>query len=1044
MFPKAVTQTQTTACLMRSSGVIPNAFVLFALVLCGGTELPAQSTAFTYGGRLSDGTNAANGTYDFKFTLFSTNADGVAVAGPVTNASVVVNDGLFNATVDFGAGVFTGPDRWLEIGVRGENSSAAHTVLSPRQRVTATPYAITAGNLGGLGARDFAQIGEANHFTGGQIFSGSAVFGQAVSFEAGIRAPLRIQGDAGPFAEIRVANSGVALSADDSSGDHHGTALLIESGSGTGPDKNGGNIVLLPGFGTGQGKPGRVAVDGDLKVTGLIAATTLFGDGGGLMNLSASALNGAVPPSALAGTYGNPLNLINPANTIQGTFTGDGNGLTGVNAESLGGFGPTDFALLGQSNYFARGQTFSAPALFLDAVKVEGRLEVDETLTAATLSGDGSGLRNVAASNLVGVLGNAQLAGVYSNAVQFRHPANQFQGVFTGDGGGLINLSAATLSGVVPQSALAGTYGNPLSLINPANVIQGTFAGNGNGLTGVNAERVGGLRATDFALLGQSNYFTRGQAFSGPVLFQDTVKVEGRLEVGGNMTAATLSGDGSGLRNVAASNLVGVLANAQMAGVYSNAVQFRHPSNQFQGVFTGDGSGLINLRAAALTGTMPQSALAGTYDNPLNLINPANTIRGAFAGDASGLASLNAAALATGTVPDARLSANVAFLNGSPTFSGSVMAAGDLVGTRLNVGAGHTLTGQFATIAGGQSNSAAGQYSFVAGRRAKANHDGAFVWADSTDLDFSSGAANQFLIRANGGVAINTNNPAGRALSVNGLVGISGNNSLEFGAGVAGKHPNAGKIGYQTFTPGALDIVGAGTNATSRRIKFWAEGGATFNGTGTNPLVVIANTVDEPASLSFTAPFSTWRVGQNKPPDAPGAFDSFFIYQQSAGATRLLITDTGRVGIGTNNPVYPLHLASGAFCSIGGQWTSVSDRNTKEDFRSIKPREVLAKVAALPITKWKYKTEAAGVQHLGPTAQDFHAAFVLGESEKAIGTLDANGVALAAIQGLNEVVREKDAEIRALKAKNQQVEDRLKALEARMDRICSAENRDHE
>jgi hypothetical protein len=424
----------------------------------------------------------------------------------------------------------------------------------------------------------------------------------------------------------------------------------------------------------------------------------------------------------------------------------------------------------------------------------------------------------------------------------------------------------------------------------------------------------------------------------------------------------------------------------------------------------------------------------------LNLVNPANTLRGLFSGDGSGLTNLPAAALTTGTVPDGRLSSNVALLNGSPLFTGNVTAGADLIGTRLNVGAGHSLAGLFATIPGGRSNVAAGQYSFAAGHRARAGHDGAFVWADSTDADFGSGATNQFLIRAGGGVGINTNNPAGKALSINGAVGISGTNTLEFGADIPGKHPNAGKIGYQTFTPGALDIVGAGTNVASRRIKFWAERGAVFNGTGTNSLVVVSNTVDEPTSLAFAAPFSTWRVGQNKPPDAPNAFDSFFIYQQSAGATRLLITDTGRIGIGTNNPAYPMHLASGAFCSVGGQWTSVSDRNTKEDFRPIQPRDVLAKVAGLPITQWRYKAETNGVRHLGPTAQDFHAAFGLGESDRAIGSVDADGVALAAIQGLNEVVREKDAEIRALKTKTHELENRLKRLEQRVSLFPLSQN----
>ena len=67
-------------------------------------------------------------------------------------------------------------------------------------------------------------------------------------------------------------------------------------------------------------------------------------------------------------------------------------------------------------------------------------------------------------------------------------------------------------------------------------------------------------------------------------------------------------------------------------------------------------------------------------------------------------------------------------------------------------------------------------------------------------------------------------------VEVNGEMKIEGLNTIEFGAGVAGKETNAGRIGYQTFTPGALDIVGAGTLVSNRKVNFFADGGTTFNG----------------------------------------------------------------------------------------------------------------------------------------------------------------------------------------------------------------------
>ncbi len=97
----------------------------------------------------------------------------------------------------------------------------------------------------------------------------------------------------------------------------------------------------------------------------------------------------------------------------------------------------------------------------------------------------------------------------------------------------------------------------------------------------------------------------------------------------------------------------------------------------------------------------------------------------------------------------------------SNTASGSYATIG---GGNLN-----TASGVYSTVPGGVSNTAFGVYSFAAGQRAKANHQGAFVWADSTAADFASTGNNQFLIRASGGVGIGINNPAA-ALDVNGLI----------------------------------------------------------------------------------------------------------------------------------------------------------------------------------------------------------------------------------------------------------------------------------
>jgi len=88
-----------------------------------------------------------------------------------------------------------------------------------------------------------------------------------------------------------------------------------------------------------------------------------------------------------------------------------------------------------------------------------------------------------------------------------------------------------------------------------------------------------------------------------------------------------------------------------------------------------------------------------------------------------------------------------------------------------------------------------------------------------------------------------------------------------------------------------------------------------------------------------------------------------------------------------------------------------SDRNAKKDIEPLDSREVLDKVAELPMSTWSFKKEDGTVRHMGPMSQDFHAAFGLGKSDTHITTVDADGVALAAIQGLNQKLEEKEAQI---------------------------------
>jgi hypothetical protein len=108
------------------------------------TQLHAQSSAFTYQGSLTDSGSPASGIYDLRFSIYDVETNGVAIS-VLTNAATTIADGLFTVTLDFGASVFDGNSRWLEIGA-ATNEGGAFTSLSPRQRITSTPYAIRAAS----------------------------------------------------------------------------------------------------------------------------------------------------------------------------------------------------------------------------------------------------------------------------------------------------------------------------------------------------------------------------------------------------------------------------------------------------------------------------------------------------------------------------------------------------------------------------------------------------------------------------------------------------------------------------------------------------------------------------------------------------------------------------------------------------------------------------------------------------------------------------------------------------------------------------------
>ena len=121
------------------------ALILLLFASCAFTCLAQQTTSFTYQGRLADGGTAANGNYDLQFALWDTVSGGAQIGTTQTMSNVAVGAGIFTVQLDFGANAFPGANRFLEIGAR-LSGGGAFTILSPRQPITPTPYAIRSLN----------------------------------------------------------------------------------------------------------------------------------------------------------------------------------------------------------------------------------------------------------------------------------------------------------------------------------------------------------------------------------------------------------------------------------------------------------------------------------------------------------------------------------------------------------------------------------------------------------------------------------------------------------------------------------------------------------------------------------------------------------------------------------------------------------------------------------------------------------------------------------------------------------------------------------
>jgi len=154
----------------------PTALIHLAVLLFISTPTAqAQTTAFTYQGQLTDDGSPADGSYSLRFILYNAEFGGSQVGPTLTNEPVLIANGLFTTTLNFGATVLDGSPRWLEIAVRTNGSAAVHTALSPRQPLGSAPYAFRAARLTGtlpdaqLSA-NVARLNDNGTFVGNVVF----------------------------------------------------------------------------------------------------------------------------------------------------------------------------------------------------------------------------------------------------------------------------------------------------------------------------------------------------------------------------------------------------------------------------------------------------------------------------------------------------------------------------------------------------------------------------------------------------------------------------------------------------------------------------------------------------------------------------------------------------------------------------------------------------------------------------------------------------------------------------------------------------------
>ncbi|HEY0930548.1 MAG TPA: tail fiber domain-containing protein [Gemmatimonas sp.] len=317
----------------------------------------------------------------------------------------------------------------------------------------------------------------------------------------------------------------------------------------------------------------------------------------------------------------------------------------------------------------------------------------------------------------------------------------------------------------------------------------------------------------------------------------------------------------------------------------------------------------------------------------------------------------------------------------------------------------------------GDNNEASGWTSFSTGSYAKASGQNSVAMGQeviasgntSVALGNYSRAIGSSSTALSGGQATGTQSLAWKGIA-------SAQHSFAFGDGAIASGSSAFAIGGDASGQASLSLRGIASGSFSGAIYGTASGSNSI-AVGRN-----ADTNGHPNAIVLSA--------SNGVGAAKAYLDGHFVMQ----GTRFWMGNSPQASVNSGRL---LETSTGAFLSGGGVWTNTSDSTKKANFHAVDGESVLSKLAALPVYTWNYTAEDTATRHMGPTAQAFRAAFNLGDTDKAISTVDIDGVAVAGVKALELRTKSLKAETIALREENAALTARLSQLEALVTQLAS-------